>query len=867
MTLFLATILTQSRITVVSMYDPTVKTNPHSSARSPMSDTPVCNVDTGLNYSTIQEAIDAPETLDGHTIRVDAGNYTENVDMHKSLSIFGAGVANAVIYAYDPNDQVFCVTANNVTIQGFMITGATGAGKYGVYLDGVDNCKISDNFVIDNDAGIFLWGSNDNTISGNRITNISPYTGLGIAVLDYSCDNRIMNNHLSFNHYGIGVHNGSSYNLISGNFVNSSDVDGIRLNWLGAGFAPVTFNNITNNIICNNDYDGILMDEPANNNSVYNNLIHGNYYGIRARDDCTHYNTITHNTVISNTYGIRLESTHSNLICDNFFNNSNNAWDNGVNFWNTGKQAGLNIIGGPYIGGNYWSDNPNPSDTDGDGIGDVPYEVLGNTNTDYLPLVTGLPIFIASFMRPEGEPYPFDVLTISNGTWRREFLNRTHIVTQVPCNASYQLLSKMDGWEMSDRFELSMLWGEIREFKFYLRSPGELPSLTDLTEPVPFVFFVEKGANLAFSYTYFPGNMTLNIKIDIAKDTYASLTVPQVIIGPLNQTLKLALTELQLINGQQGVLNKSKKDRHFDWLKCTIPYHKWYCTYYVYGGFTIVGPSSSEILCVFEEIEPTLGQLNIADVLHSDRLFRFEATLTSVEDPSVSYTAVDDAPTPSFYNIPSGSYMLAVHPYDILSGVYPTPLPLTLPVTIVPGDRANQSQGLIGHPWIPPELDDAVYTAKIVAEFVFSESKLDYLHNPTLKRISVNTTQRSPCPQYIGFVLPRDQMVKTLTAYSDNTTYQLSKFYNYTCNLAGDYNIITVRIPPEMDGLNLTYTIQGDIDGDYDVDLYDAVRLLTHYGAKMGSPAYDAECDLNCDGRIDLYDAVMLLVNYGKKDP
>lgn len=36
-------------------------------------DYPVHNLDTGLDYATIQAAIDAPETLNGHTIRVDAG--------------------------------------------------------------------------------------------------------------------------------------------------------------------------------------------------------------------------------------------------------------------------------------------------------------------------------------------------------------------------------------------------------------------------------------------------------------------------------------------------------------------------------------------------------------------------------------------------------------------------------------------------------------------------------------------------------------------------------------------------------------------------------------------------------------------------
>ena len=50
---------------------------------------PVHNLDTGLNYTTIQEAIDAPETQNGHTVFVEEGTYYENVVINKSLSLIG----------------------------------------------------------------------------------------------------------------------------------------------------------------------------------------------------------------------------------------------------------------------------------------------------------------------------------------------------------------------------------------------------------------------------------------------------------------------------------------------------------------------------------------------------------------------------------------------------------------------------------------------------------------------------------------------------------------------------------------------------------------------------------------------------------
>ncbi len=61
-------------------------------------------------------------------------------------------------------------------------------------------------------------------------------------------------------------------------------------------------------------------------------------------------------------------------------------------------------------------------------------------------------------------------------------------------------------------------------------------------------------------------------------------------------------------------------------------------------------------------------------------------------------------------------------------------------------------------------------------------------------------------------------------------------------------------------------TIPGDVDGDSDVDLYDAVKLLIRYGSQEDDPLYSPNCDIDDDGEIFLYDAVILLSHYGQKD-
>ena len=85
-----------------------------------------------------------------------------------------------------------------------------------------------------------------------------------------------------------------------------------------------------------------------------------------------------------------------------YFNNYlNNIFDADVkeggvgNIFNTTKTSGTNIVGGQYIGGNFWAKpdgtgfSQTAPDADGDGIADTEYIFSGNVSTDYLPLVEG----------------------------------------------------------------------------------------------------------------------------------------------------------------------------------------------------------------------------------------------------------------------------------------------------------------------------------------------------------------------------------------------------------------------------------------------------------------------------------------------
>ncbi|MDI9395395.1 MAG: PGF-pre-PGF domain-containing protein [Euryarchaeota archaeon] len=103
---------------------------------------------------------------------------------------------------------------------------------------------------------------------------------------------------------------------------------------------------------------------------------------------------VTGNTFKDCSVGIRISQDSASIYNNYFSNNVNLMVEEDSNLiLNTKMTSGKNIIGGPYLGGNFWGSpsgdgfSQTHNDTNGDGIAEEAYQIYDDV-IDYLPLVT-----------------------------------------------------------------------------------------------------------------------------------------------------------------------------------------------------------------------------------------------------------------------------------------------------------------------------------------------------------------------------------------------------------------------------------------------------------------------------------------------
>ena len=175
------------------------------------------------------------------------------------------------------------------------------------------------------------------------------------------------------------------------NFVLRTNGGGIGINLTGRSGVTIKNANVEN-------FTQAIFLSGSSNNVINNTNFTSNGVAINFTATSNNNNVSTNNLTL-NTLGIGILSSTSNLIYDNFFNNTNNAKDDGsVNDWNSSYVfSGSNILGGNATGGNFWDNylgkdtggSSSPNNETDDSVGDTSLPFTNSnliTGGDYLPL-------------------------------------------------------------------------------------------------------------------------------------------------------------------------------------------------------------------------------------------------------------------------------------------------------------------------------------------------------------------------------------------------------------------------------------------------------------------------------------------------
>lgn len=178
---------------------------------------------------------------------------------------------------------------------------------------------------------------------------------------------------------------------------------------------------------------------------ILNNDISNCRTGIYAFDLMFEIPTISGNRIANCDTGLYLIDA-SCIITNNNLNNTVNINDDEGrgSILNNTKIAGKNIVGGPYLGGNYWAKpdgtgfSQTHSDNNGDGFAEEPYKLEGSYySVDYLPLIPlKAPIAAFSVSPLSGKaPLKVQFADKSKGSptsWKWSFGDKTYSTEQNP---------------------------------------------------------------------------------------------------------------------------------------------------------------------------------------------------------------------------------------------------------------------------------------------------------------------------------------------------------------------------------------------------------------------------------------------------
>jgi nitrous oxidase accessory protein len=315
---------------------------------------------------------------DGDTIIVYQGNYDESdLQIDKELTLLGI---NYPIIDGNKKSAIINIISDNVTIKGFIIQNAGVSfisDNAGIKLNGVKNCVIENNRLLDNFFAIYLAQSENCRISNNQIiSNALRESSSGNGIHLWYCKDMLIENNMIAGHRdgiyfefvekGLVRNNLSERNLRYGlHFMFSNNCRYVQNNFRqnGAGVAVMYTKKV---IMDGNRFEnnqgpasyGILLKDISDSEIINNQFIKNS---IGLYTEASNRLQIEKNVFINNGWAVKvMANSMDNVFKGNDF--LNNSFDVATN-----SRQNFNKFTG-----NYWNKYKG-YDLNRDGVGDVPY--------------------------------------------------------------------------------------------------------------------------------------------------------------------------------------------------------------------------------------------------------------------------------------------------------------------------------------------------------------------------------------------------------------------------------------------------------------------------------------------------------------
>jgi parallel beta-helix repeat protein len=814
----------------------------------------VHNLDTGLNYTTIQEAIGANETLDGQTIYVESGVYHGSVVCGKNLTIVGEDRDSTIIDG-DGSYQTVLLTSNQGgEIRNFTVRN----GGYGIVIKGgigffpsYTGVSVIDNLITGNAyGGISLEHSANTTVVGNIITSNALFgidilysgynlivnnsvagNGHGIVFYGNSNDNVLRNNSMSGNAYNFGlIVRGETMNWLSGysgrkgivNDVDTSNtVDGKPIYyWVGrhdeqvpsdAGYVWLDdCSNITvKNLNLSHNIEGILL-LWANNTVIEENQINQNGYGIWV--ELSENNTFSSNILANNSYGIVLGDS------SRFTTMRNNSI--------SGGQINFTVDPYDFSTGSIWNDNS---------------ELINDI--DLSNVVDGKPIVY--WIGQHNTTVPSDAGCV-------KLINCTNIV--------------INGLDLTNNWEA-----------ISIKSSSDILISNSLIGNTVYGIKVESSSIIydlesrTWVWTFPSANVTVQNNTLFDDDVACELKYPTADCLILNNTLErnpVGILAYGLENSTIAGNTVKLSNMSF------YPFPSYELHHFVYPEFQV-------------DRTPEVSSLEIGGILQESGAFNTIYDNT-VEDGYFGILAIDyglngqgpgnlvchnniinnvyqwgrlDSGYSWDFGYPSGgNYWSDYSGKDISSG---------------------PSQNMLGSDGIG---DTLYYGDRYPLISVYNDTRDvaisgTWAYRVTLKpssetvNITITVINLSLEPETVNVTL---QTNTTIIAATQNLQLPMGKQetlnfeWNTTALTRGTYSI-TASITPvpgetrTADNIrNLSVlTLPGDLNADGTIDKNDADLFVSQFNLVQGKTNWDSSADFNGDGTVDIFDAILLAANFG----